>query len=168
MKTRTKSSAELGFSLLELMVSIAIIATIITFTVPNFQNWSVKRSYKNTLEDLEYFLSESRNEVFTRNSTIRVSVSQSGDSYSFTRFISATPTTTCSSAGSWTEIVTRVISVNSRFQITGDSIGTNLCFFRDGSSSGGEYIISQKDGGEDMGGATLAITIATGFIDSSE
>ncbi len=153
-----------GFTLLELLAVIAIIATASLFAMPAFQEWNAKRSFDRTVNDLYSYVTAARLQAFTKATTIRVSVSANGDNYTVVSYSNSSSSSTCTTASGWTQLQSNVITVDSNFQITGNGIGS-VCFYRDGSSSGGIYNVTQKNGASDLGNTTINVVIATGFVD---
>ncbi len=153
-----------GFTLLELMAVLSIIAVVSLFGLPAFQDWNAKRSFQRSINDIYSSLSRGKMEALTRNITTKVNTSQSGDAYTLTTYYNATAVTNCSTTTGWTSLDVLTTNLNSNFQITGTGIG-DVCFFRDGTSSGATYTISQKNGQTDLGSGVISVILATGFID---
>ena len=102
-----------------------------------------------------------------KNTTARMVITNSSDTYTITTYTSATATTTCTSSGTWNVIINaREIQVPSSYEITGSAMA-NLCFYRSGSSSGGSYQVAPQ--GSASGDTTdIDIIMSTGFIDVTE
>lgn len=167
MKILLKNDASLnenGFTLLELLAVLAILAVVSLFGLPAFQDWNAKRSFHKSINDIYSSLSLARLQAFTRNTTTKITTSASGDNYTLTIYSNATSVTNCATTTGWTSIDTTTIRLNTNFQITGTGIG-NVCFFRDGTSNGGVYNVTQKSGQTDLGTAVISVILATGFID---
>ena len=157
-----------GYTLLELLVTIAIIGSVIAVgSGTGIGNLNAKKTAQNTYKELRDQLATLRNHAMSKNTTGRIAFTQSGSTYTMTLTYSASPTTTCSSAGSWTTIQTKDIDVHSNYDITGSAFTNSLCFYRDGSSSGGSYVVAPVSGATGTT-YTLDVTIATGYIDVTE
>lgn len=152
-----------GLTVLELLVALAIIGIVAT-AAPNFWTWVKSYGYKNSYHQLQDSLSSLRNEALSKNTTARLVIEKSGDVYTLRSYVSSVPVANCSVSGSWTQLPDEILNVPGAFQITGAAM-TNLCFYRDGSASGGTYTITQKDGGTDIGRAVITISMATGYMD---
>ncbi len=159
-----KNRPDSGFTVLELLIVVAIIGTLAVFVLPGIDTWTAKRSYRNLYHDLVTQLAEARSEAQIRATTLRVLTSRNGDNYTVTTFFSPAPVANCNAAGVWTQLSQVTLEAPTLFEITGNGIG-NVCFYRDGSASGGQYNVVQKDGGNDIGGAAVTVTIATGYLD---
>lgn len=153
-----------GFTLLEFLVTLAIIAVVTTVTLPAYNSWTEGKSFDNLFNDLTYELRELSNMAQIQNTTTKIIISEAGGIYTLSTFISSAPTTTCTSAGTWTADKSVIMDIPSTYQITGNGMDST-CFYRDGSSSGGNFIISPIDGSSSGDTATITVTIATGYLD---
>lgn len=156
--------SENGFTLLELLVVLAIIGTLSVFGTPLFQDWSTKRSFDAAINEIYSSLTDARLDAFNRGVSTRVQTTKNGDEYTVTTYYLDSSLESCDTGLNWTESDQRSVDLNSNFTITGSGIG-NICFYRDGSSTGGSFSIDQKDGGTELGAADISVTLATGFID---
>lgn len=155
---------EYGFSLLELLAVLAIIATVSLFGLPAIQEWNAKKSFSRSINDVYSFLARARLEALSRSTTTKVVTSASGDNYTITSYYNSAAVTSCATAGGWTQIESTTISMNSNFNITGSGIG-NVCFYRDSTSTGGVYTFSQKNGQTNLGSGSINVVLTTGFVD---
>ena len=153
-----------GFTLLELLAVLAILAVVTLFGLPAFQSWNAKRSFDRSTNDFYSLISQAKMQAFIKNTTTKINTSVSGDNYTITLYSNATAVSSCSTSSGWTTLETTTITLNSAFQVAGSGIG-NVCFFRDGTSTGATYDITQKNGLTDLGSGSITIILATGFID---
>jgi prepilin-type N-terminal cleavage/methylation domain-containing protein len=152
-----------GFTVLELMTVLAIIAVVSIFALPAFQEWNAKRSFGSIVNQVYSNISQAKIESFGRNQIIRISTSRTLDNY--TQTIAFNPNNVaCNSATGWVPIKSETFSVNTNFEITGSGVG-NVCFYKDSTSSGGVFNIVQKNGQINLGSTTINVILATGFID---
>ena len=156
-----------GLTLLELLITFGIIAAIAAFLSPGIEYWKIKKDFVNSFNELEKRLIIARNEAINRSTTTRVNINKSNDTYTITTHIAANPITTCDLSASWSQISSFTLEMNTRFQMTGSGVGSNLCFYRDRTASGATYNIVQKDGLSDLGTSSITVTIATGYVDAS-
>ncbi|PIR39386.1 MAG: hypothetical protein COV35_02395 [Alphaproteobacteria bacterium CG11_big_fil_rev_8_21_14_0_20_39_49] len=157
-----------GYTLLELLVTIAIIASVIAVgSGTGIGNLNTKKTAQNTYKELRDQLATLRNHAMSKNTTAKIVITQVGSTYTMTLSYSAAPTNNCPSTGAWTTIQTKQIDVHTNYGITGTAFTNNLCFYRDGSSSGGAYIVAPVSGATGTT-YTLDVTIATGYIDVTE
>ncbi|MCD6035892.1 MAG: hypothetical protein K0R63_1633 [Rickettsiales bacterium] len=155
-----------GLSLLELMVALAVVAVSLAFGRPHYEDWLMRRSLSNNYTDLNREFMNARFEAMRQNVTSRIVVADDGEGlYTITTYASNAAVTDCTSAGTWTELSSHRVEVNSRFTLDGD-IDDNLCFYRDGSSSGASFTLTQSDGEDNFGSATIDVILATGALDS--
>lgn len=147
------------------MVVVAIIGTATLFAVPTIKDWQVRNSLNESIDEIYSSLVETKQLAYAKNTTSRILVTKSGSSYTINIYSLPTPSSACdSSLATWVTSTTRTFTLNSNFNITGSGIG-NICFYRDGSSSGGAFSFSKVvNGAYDMG-ADITVVIATGFID---
>lgn len=153
-----------GFTVLELVVVLAIIATLSVLGNPLYQNWGAKRSLDSTANEIYSELNKARIDSFSNGLSTRVLTSKNENEYTITRYILDSSQESCDVNLNWAEESQKTIEVNNNFTITGTGIG-NVCFYRDGTSNGGSFSIDQKNGGSDLGNIDIMITLATGFID---
>lgn len=158
-----KKETNTGLTVLELLITLAIIAIVAT-TAPNFFSWTKRYGYKNTYHHLEQTLSSLRSEALSQNTSTRLVVENNGNAYTLHSYVTPTPVSSCDSSGGWTDLSSEALSIPSSFQVTGDGV-SGVCFYRDGSASGGTFNITQKNGGTDIGSATITVIVATGYLD---
>lgn len=158
-----------GYTLLELLVTIAIVGSILAVTAgTGMTDLSQRKTAQNTYKELRDELATANNTATSRNTTAKVIVNvDSSNIYTITTQVSSAPTTTCTTSGSWSTVSSKTLDVHNNYSITGSSMSTSLCFYRDGSSSGGTYVVSPNSG---VSGTTytFTISIATGYIDVVE
>jgi type IV fimbrial biogenesis protein FimT len=65
-----------GFSMLELVVVMAIIGTLVAVAIPNFIDWSRKHQLKDSVSDLAGNLNLARMAAIHQNATVTVRVTQ--------------------------------------------------------------------------------------------
>lgn len=160
-----KSENIKGFTVLELLVVVAIIATTLLFAYPTLQTWNNRKSLKSSVNDFYSAITEVRMQAMARSTTTRVLTSASGDDYTFTSYYLPTASSSCDASDpNWVQIKSQVIEINTNFQVTGSGLG-NICFFRDGSATTGSFSFDEKDGGTDLGSADIDVIMATGFVD---
>ena len=67
MKTKRLNPKSLGFSLIELMISVVIMAILMTLAVPGFQTWLQNSQIRNAAESIQNGLQRARAEAVGRN-----------------------------------------------------------------------------------------------------
>jgi type IV fimbrial biogenesis protein FimT len=63
-----------GFTLIELMVTVAIAVILITLAVPSFRSYTVKKKVEGTLAELASDIQFARSEAVSRNTTVRLTL----------------------------------------------------------------------------------------------
>lgn len=164
-----KYKREKGLTLLELIITLAIISVVIVFAVPNLEDTKIKKEFRGYYDLLNQMIVTARITAIGQSNTVRFLVEKNNDEYTLTVLLydGPDPIGPCNNTGTWTQINQQVATLNSRFEITGNRVGTNLCFFRDNSSNGGSYVIEQKDNGTNFGISNINIAQATGYIDAT-
>jgi len=158
-----------GYTLLELLVTIAIIASVIAIgSGSGIGEIRQKKTAQNTQKELRDQLATIRNHATSKNTTTRLVITQTGSTYSIGLQSASAITSDCNSTSvTWQVIQLKEIDVHANYSITGTAFVNDLCFFRDGSSTGGNYIIAPVSGATGTT-YTLDITLATGYIDVTE
>lgn len=67
-----------GFTLIELMITIALLAIVVTIAVPNFTAFIQKTQLKGQADDLIAILQYARGEAVTRRTTAEVTIDDAG------------------------------------------------------------------------------------------
>lgn len=158
---------ENGLTLLELIITMAIVAVVIAFAGPNLGDNRIKKEFKNYYDTVRQKIADTRNTALGGGTTGRLLVSKDEDEYTLTIFRADTPTTVCDASGSWTQVNSFVLTLNTRFEITGTGVDNNTCFYRDNTASGGTFNVVQKDGLSNYGTSSITIVTATGYIDAT-
>lgn len=70
IKTRHSNPKFSGFSLIELMISVAIMAILMTLAVPGFQTWLQNSQIRNAAESIQNGLQRARAEAVGRNADV--------------------------------------------------------------------------------------------------
>lgn len=167
---------EIGLTLLELIVSLAIIGIVLVVTVPGFSPWKSEKTFNNTYTMLQDELNNLRSTAISMTTTTVMVVTQTGTTYSLSgyNYSLVPPATTCPSATpgvGWTLLYTKTIPIATNYQITGNIFPTNTCFFHDGSSSGSNFVVSQVPDTScaavtiPNSCATISVTTASGYVD---
>lgn len=69
MSARLKSASR-GFTLIELMISVALLAVLLGIAVPNFQTWALNAQVRNAAESVANGLQRARAEAVARNTDV--------------------------------------------------------------------------------------------------
>lgn len=99
MKARLHSSRHVGFTLIEAMVTVAVIAILAAIAVPAFQNIIDKRRLKEAAEQLYSDMQYARGEALKQNTEVTVAFGGVGGT-AWCYGIDDTPATACDCANS--------------------------------------------------------------------
>jgi type IV fimbrial biogenesis protein FimT len=69
-----------GFTLIELMIGIAIMAIVLTLGLPSFHVWMQNARLRTAAESISHGLQQARSEAVTRNTTVKFSL-EAGSSW---------------------------------------------------------------------------------------
>lgn len=76
--TRSTARAATGFTLVELMVTLAVAAILVAVALPSFQRMTANNTITNTYYDLMAAVRNARSEAVSRGAPIRVKAASSG------------------------------------------------------------------------------------------
>ena len=136
-----------GFTLLEIVVTLAIIGVVVTMAVTNYSQWANRTRLRTTTEELASNLNLARVAAISRNTTVQVNI----DPLSPSTIGSYSAST--SGGASVIALTTPAKGVN----LTGGTPYA-LTFNGLGLSSGGTVVL------EDRGGTRYQVTVSTGGL----
>ncbi len=61
---------QLGFTLVELMIGVVVLAILLTLAIPNFQQWILNSQVRNAAESIKNGLQRARAEAVARNANV--------------------------------------------------------------------------------------------------
>ncbi|MDH0655612.1 prepilin-type N-terminal cleavage/methylation domain-containing protein [Acinetobacter johnsonii] len=139
-----------GFTLIELMVTIAIMVIIAMMAAPSFADMLAKQRLNSTTKELMETLTKARNQAVLLRTTTTVNLNTTGTNTSIVYFWSPAENTTLTSP-------TSLSSINFRSDGTTSSIASDTSFVVCSSSSlttktfslsvvGNTYVTPQNDG----------------------
>ncbi len=157
------SYVQSGFTLLELLIVIAIITISLGVGVPAIGGWSDSRDFDNRYSWLADQLQEARQQAALENTTVRLSMASAVNpgEYELTRWVASTPVTHCDATGTWVQDASLTFTVDETTQLTAGSLGEN-CFYRDGTAFGTGYELQDT---ANSYSAVITPVLATGYID---
>ncbi|MFC1748705.1 GspH/FimT family pseudopilin [Pseudomonadota bacterium] len=103
MNRYLSSKKNMGFTLIELMVTLAVLAIIATLAVPSMQSFFDKRHVIEAAEDLYSNIQQARSEAIARNQLVALRFSENNSTtwvYGISTNGACTPTETLSDLGS--------------------------------------------------------------------
>jgi type IV fimbrial biogenesis protein FimT len=75
------SAGESGFTLIELMIGVGIMALVLGLAMPSYKSWIQNTQIRNAAESLLYGLQMARSEAVTRNVDINFTLGTSGSKW---------------------------------------------------------------------------------------
>ncbi|MBF0339650.1 MAG: GspH/FimT family pseudopilin [Magnetococcales bacterium] len=72
MTTHGASGGKRGFTLVEMLISLAIVAILVTLGLPYMQDMVLNQQVKNAISDLQFSLLHARSEAIKRNANVSV------------------------------------------------------------------------------------------------
>ena len=63
-----------GFTLVELLIGIAVLAILITVAMPNFRSWTLNSQIRNAAESFRNGLQRARGEAVSRNTNVELAI----------------------------------------------------------------------------------------------
>lgn len=147
---------EKGFSLLELLVVVALIGIVALFTVPNINSWSDARKAEKDLSEIikliDYAVSSSKS--YGKTIVIKNSRSNNKSILNLSQLKSNDPSA-CTGSTTSDPVYTNTIILNSQIKSKHNSQANSsnssfnnssgwLCFKQDGTSSGGGFEIENS------------------------
>lgn len=149
---------ERGFTLVEVVTTIALIGILSAILVPNISDWSKKRGVSAETNEARSLLNYAKGYSLNNRTTTRVAFDEEA---SRLVVFSGVDVQSCSISLDWVALDTNAILKKSN--VVFSSSDEAICFYKDGSSSGGEIQLSN-----DYAKYVLSVFSATGFIELSK
>ena len=92
-------AARQGFSLIELMVTIAVFAILVLLGIPSFQQWMLNTRIRNASESIQNGLRLARTEATERNANVRFELTSTSGTADWTVCTLPAAATSCSDTG---------------------------------------------------------------------
>jgi prepilin-type N-terminal cleavage/methylation domain-containing protein len=125
-----------GFSLIELLIALALVAIVATIAVPQFQRYSDNVNLKNAAREMSGDFSTAKQMAIENNRDYRIAIDVAGNSYTLTR--------TDTAAVEWTK---SLASFGGGARITGTTFsGAAITFQKRGTASNGRVVLQNVRG----------------------
>lgn len=142
-KKKTAKTAAAGFSLLELIIVIAILAIIMGIALPEFAAWRQSAKYKQAADGVLSALRTARHNAVTQNIQNRVEFNPVGNRYRITQGDRAYNSSTWATVKQdWTTLPSEVVMMTGNCTTNND---LNVPFSPDGSASAGTICIDDSN-----------------------
>ncbi|MBE9527755.1 MAG: prepilin-type N-terminal cleavage/methylation domain-containing protein [Proteobacteria bacterium] len=148
-----------GFSIVELLVVVAIIATIAAVALPSFYTWSTTLKYRDSALGLSSRCKLARATAVTKNIQTRIELDVDGKQYRMAEGDSPSSSTTWTSVSPWVAIHEEV-SWHTGTTCNGTA-DTNITFNPNGSSDGAVVCIETVSLVEEY---RVVVTTASGRV----
>jgi type IV fimbrial biogenesis protein FimT len=146
--SRRPCAAQAGFTLVEVMIAVAILAVIMAMAMPVFGDWLLNAQIRTASESLESGLQQARNEAVRRNTAVEFHLTDSASGWEIRLAGGATLATRLSAEGTSKVVLT-----------TFPAAATILTF----DGMGRRYPSSQKN----LGGTDILTTICVDLSSSA-
>jgi type II secretion system protein H len=146
-----------GFTLVEMMVVIAIMAIISAIAVPNFYSFAAGMKLRSASRDLYSALQKTRMNAIRQN--VRWAVEFTSSTY---RVVDCGSDNVCSGSGATDNISTTTTNISAYSGINIPSFPTIVEFYPDGTSNGGTLTF-----GDSKGHTSQVEVLASGRIKTS-
>lgn len=121
-----------GFTLIELMVAIAVLAVLLAIGIPSFRDYIADQRARAAAEELMLGLTLARSEAIKRNATVTVSAADSDWAQGWAVSVGGKSYSDCAAGAAG---CIRVSQTNGDVQITGAGL-TSVSFERSGRTAG--------------------------------
>jgi len=166
-----QADRQLGISLLEILVVIAILAIVAGFTLPNVGGWNCAREVRNDFDNLNGLMQTLRVEAMARNRPMLASIEQGGDKAIIRAWMRSKVVfgeTACGQVGgsAWVRSDTgQMIQIKDvRFKRAAlNDQGTIACFYPGGTAAMSRYTVTAQCDGKKTSYRTIIFPI-TGFL----
>ena len=157
-----------AFTLIEVLVVIAVIGVLLSFTVPNISTWSCRQELETDYRKINDFLESVRQQAYDRNQTLMVYYSPNY-SPNEGRFITREATKSCrNKSPSNDPNMYLAIDKNQGYKINQLNKPPLWCFRSDGSAISGNLRISiSKQCGDVNYTFITSLLTATGMLEKS-
>lgn len=140
---RHPSRDDTGYSLIEIMVVIAIMGTMLALGVGSFRAWALAKDHEGTASDLQTMLRQTQTRAITEGVSFCVTFDTSGQTYTINRYACGTPTVKVN--GPITVQDPRVHLADVRFLYPDGSTSRDLTFRPTGTATPGRVVV-ERDG----------------------
>lgn len=132
-----------GYSLIEVMVTIAIMGTLLTIAVGGFRHWALARDHEGAATNLQTVLRQTQTRAITEGTSFCVTFDTAASTYTVWRYACGTPMVKVS--GPFEMNDARVHLRNPEFLYPDGSIGSGLTFKPTGTATDGQVRVD-RDG----------------------
>lgn len=162
MGSRHPSRGESGYSLVEVLTTIAIMGVLFAIAVGSFRGWALAKDQEGAATDLQTVLRQTQTRAITEGVSFCVTFHTAASTYTVSRYACGTATERV--AGPFTMNDKRVYFANVAFLQPDGSYGPNLTFKPTGTATAGSLNVSRQGSSKTY---TVAVEGFTGRVSTS-
>ncbi|MBN4054100.1 prepilin-type N-terminal cleavage/methylation domain-containing protein [Nitrospira defluvii] len=137
-----------GFSLLEIVVTVAILGVLVGIAIPNYLTWNARYEFKGAAHDLASNLKLAKLSAMSRNTTITVKLQANGNDTEYVTTNAVIPTETLPSDLTVVGGLPVDITFNAFGQRTSGGTGDQIINIDSTSNASTRYVITIRISGK--------------------
>lgn len=137
-----------GFSLLEIMVTVAILGVLVGIAIPNYLTWNARYEFKGAANDLASNLKLAKLSAMSRNTAITVTLQANGNDTEYVTTNTVIPTETLPADLTVVGGLPVNITFNAFGQRTSGGAGDQIINIDSASNSSTRYVITIRTSGK--------------------
>lgn len=140
--SRHSSRGDQGYSLIEILTTIAIMGTLLALGVGGFRNWAIAKDQEGAAADLQTVLRQTQTRAITEGVSFCVTFDVAASSYTVSRYACGTPLEKTN--GPFEMNDERVTFTDISFRQPDGSFTTSLTFKPTGTATGGSVTVRRE------------------------
>ncbi|NOY83314.1 MAG: prepilin-type N-terminal cleavage/methylation domain-containing protein [Nitrospirae bacterium] len=139
---------EKGFTLLEMMVGVAILGVLVSIAIPNYLTWNARYEFKDTARILSSNIMLSRVTAMSQNTTRTITLSVAGDMTQYNSFTPGLPNIIFPSDVSINNVLPMTVGFNAFGQKTTGGAGNQIINIDSASQPNTRYVLTITPAGK--------------------